>query len=77
MDTIVCPKCGTEKPANIMNGRHCRINLQFAIEHPDQIASAKFEAAQQDKLPSQQATFIGKIHIIVLALVLLLVCGTL
>jgi len=37
MDTIVCPECGRVNPANTMNCEQCRINLQFAFEHPDQI----------------------------------------
>jgi hypothetical protein len=55
VDTIICPKCGTENPANTMNCRHCRINLQFAIEHPDQIESAKLEATQREEDFTQQA----------------------
>lgn len=55
MDTIICPKCGTENPANTMNCRNCRINLQFALEHPDQFGGAKREATQREETPSQQA----------------------
>jgi len=77
MDTIVCPKCGTENPANTMNCKHCRINLQFAIEHSGQIESAKFEAAQREKDSTQQAVSKGTPHTTALALVLLFVCGIL
>jgi len=43
MDAIVCPKCGTVNPANVMNCMLCRINLQFAIEHPEQLEGVKME----------------------------------
>jgi len=55
MDTIICPKCGTENPAGAMNCRNCRINLRFALEHPDQIEGAKHAAAPRDEAPTQQA----------------------
>jgi hypothetical protein len=77
MDTIVCPKCGTENPANTMNCKHCRINLQFAIEHPDQIESTKSDVIQQE-IDSKQQTVPNKVNrAIVFALLLLLVCGIL
>jgi hypothetical protein len=75
MNTIVCPKCGTENDAKVMNCIQCRINLQFAIEHPDQIESAKFEVTQQDKDSTQQTVSKGANTAIVFALLLLLVCG--
>lgn len=56
MDTLICPKCGTENPASAMNCSHCRINLRFAIEHPDQIERARLEATGG---PSPQATSRG------------------
>lgn len=77
MDTIVCPKCGTENPANTMNCKQCRINLQFAVEHPDQIESAKSEVTQQEEDSTQQTVSIGANRAIVFALLLLLVCGIL
>jgi hypothetical protein len=55
MDTVFCPKCGTENPANAMNCKHCRINLQFATEHPDQIESAKLEATLREADSTQRA----------------------
>jgi hypothetical protein len=55
MDTIICPKCGTENPASLMNCRHCRINLRFAVEHPEQIARTKLEATQREEDSTQQA----------------------
>lgn len=36
MAAITCPKCGTENPSDAMNCRQCRINLQFALEHPEE-----------------------------------------
>jgi hypothetical protein len=74
MDAIVCPKCGTENPANTMNCRHCRINLQFAIEHPDQIESAKSEVTQREEDSTQKAVSQGATRTLVFALLLLLVC---
>jgi hypothetical protein len=35
MDTITCPKCGTENPANAMNCKKCKVNLKFALANPD------------------------------------------
>lgn len=40
MDTIICPKCGTANLPTAMNCRNCRIDLQFALEHPDQLPGA-------------------------------------
>jgi len=42
--SITCPKCGTENPATAMNCRQCRINLQFALEHPEEIERLKQSA---------------------------------
>ncbi len=50
MDLVVCPKCGTENPANAMNCKNCRINLRFALEHPDEIERTKRE--EESKNPS-------------------------
>jgi hypothetical protein len=55
MDTIICPKCGTENPASLMNCKHCRINLRFAVEHPEQIESTHLEATQREEDSMQQA----------------------
>ena len=77
MTTIICPKCGTENPANAMNCKHCRINLQFAVEHADQNESAKFEVTQREKDSTQQAVSKAATRAIVFALFLLLVCGVL
>lgn len=41
METITCPRCGTENPAGAMNCKTCHINLQFALEHPEEIERLK------------------------------------
>ena len=74
MDTIICPKCGTENPINALNCTHCRINLQFAFEHPDQIKSAKFEVPQLKNDSTQQAIVKRTTNAIIFAVFLLLVC---
>jgi hypothetical protein len=48
MNTIICPKCGTENPANTMNCKNCRVNLKFALEHFGQLESAEQEATQPE-----------------------------
>lgn len=47
MATIICPKCGTENPANAMNCKNCRINLNLALEHPDMLESVKQDTVQE------------------------------
>lgn len=37
MITITCPKCGTENSGDATNCKQCRINLKFALEHPEEI----------------------------------------
>jgi hypothetical protein len=51
MITIICPKCGIENSANAMNCKNCRINLKFALEHPE-----LFQGATQETTPSEQAS---------------------
>jgi hypothetical protein len=88
MDTIICPKCGTENPASAMNCRHCRINLRFAVDHPEQIGSTKLEAAWLEEDSTQQTVsqgatgilarvFLGALSLVVgiFAIVLLFVIG--
>ena len=41
MATIICPECGTENPATAMNCMNCRINLQYALEHRDEMEFAR------------------------------------
>jgi hypothetical protein len=55
MDTIICPKCGTENPAIAMNCKNCRINLQFALEHPEEIERLKLETTPRAETSTQPA----------------------
>lgn len=41
MPTVTCPKCGTENAADATICRTCRINLKFALEHPEEIEPLK------------------------------------
>ena len=88
MDAIICPKCGTENPASAMNCKHCRINLRFAVDHPEQIESTKLEATQREDDSTQQTVsqaapsllarvFLGALSLVVgiFAIVLLFVIG--
>lgn len=43
MDTIRCPRCGTENPAQALNCQVCRINLEFALENPAEFESIRPE----------------------------------
>lgn len=49
MTTIICPKCGTENPPNATNCKNCRINLKFALEHPEEFERAKEEATHHER----------------------------
>jgi hypothetical protein len=40
-NTIICPMCGAENLAGAMNCKQCRINLQFALENPQEIERLK------------------------------------
>jgi hypothetical protein len=64
MDTIICPKCGTENPVSAMNCKRCRINLRFAMEHPEQIERVKLEATQREEDSTQQAISQGATSIL-------------
>jgi ribosomal protein L40E len=59
VDTIVCPKCGTENPADATNCSHCRVNLRFAAEHPAEIERAKLEARLREERALEQAASRG------------------
>ena len=52
MDIITCPKCGTENPANAMNCQACRINLQFALGHPEEIEHLKQDSGSSALPPA-------------------------
>ncbi len=49
MTSITCPKCGTENSANAMNCKECRINLRFALEHPDEIERIQKETTRLEQ----------------------------
>jgi hypothetical protein len=56
MNSVVCPRCGTENPASATNCRECRINLKFALEHPEEVGrSATTETATRQE-PSPPET---------------------
>lgn len=57
MTTIICPKCGTENPADAMNCKNCRINLKFALEHLGEMESTEprtVQGAQEKPLSRKQ-----------------------
>ena len=41
MPTVTCPKCGTENPADATICQKCRIDLKFALEHPEMVEPLK------------------------------------
>lgn len=75
MDAIVCPKCGTENPGDAMNCKHCKINLRFALEHPEQIETIQLETSQREENSTPHPVSKGTKSATVFALLLLLVCG--
>ena len=46
-DTITCPRCGTENRADRRNCEGCRVNLEFALQNPAEIARLQQMAAGQ------------------------------
>jgi zinc-ribbon domain len=60
MDTVICPKCGTENPTSAMDCRQCGINLQFAAEHPELFEGTKPEATQPEAGSTKQPVSRGK-----------------
>jgi 4-amino-4-deoxy-L-arabinose transferase-like glycosyltransferase len=64
MDTIICPKCSMENPAIAVNCKNCGINLQFALEHPEEIEKNKLEGTTRSEVSTppastQQATSVA------------------
>ncbi len=41
MSLLMCPRCGATIPASAMNCGQCRINLRFALEHPEEVQRLK------------------------------------
>jgi hypothetical protein len=77
MDTIACPKCGTENPPSAMNCSHCRINLRFALDHPEEIQAAKLDAtwpegesSAQHASPGRRASTLARVILGLLSLVI-------
>ena len=64
MENVICPECDVENPANAMNCMNCRINLRFALEHPDQIKDAEPTATPHDGTPAQQATSLAALTVL-------------
>lgn len=50
MEPMICPRCGTENPADTLNCEACRINLQFARENPDEIERLVQEDIHREQL---------------------------
>jgi hypothetical protein len=48
MESVRCPRCGTENPVQAVNCQSCRINLEFALENPDEIERMIREQPQTD-----------------------------
>ena len=53
MAMICCPRCGFKNPDTATNCAQCRINIQFALEHREEIES-QIQAAEQNATMSQQ-----------------------
>jgi len=56
MNSVICPKCGTENPATATNCRGCRINLKFALEHPEEAGRSVTTEAVTRQEPSLPET---------------------
>jgi membrane-bound ClpP family serine protease len=75
MTTIICPKCGVENLSIAMNCKNCKINLQFALEHPEEIEKIKLEttsranAYTQPEVPQRATSALVRIVLGVLSLV--------
>ena len=77
MNTIICPKCGTENSADALNCKQCRINLKFALEHPEEIEHIKQGTQREQVLAttSQQRTE-RRFRLLAYVLTLLLFAGS-
>ena len=54
MNIIICPKCGAENDAGTINCEQCRVNLQWALEHPSEFERIK---RQIQGLPSRLSAY--------------------
>lgn len=54
---IWCPKCGRVNPDNAINCSNCRINLQFALSHIEQL---KADGAIEDSEAAQRVASLRK-----------------
>jgi len=54
-NAIICPMCGAENLASAMNCRQCRINLQFALENPQEIERLKQSGQGRSAAPPPKA----------------------
>ncbi len=43
MTTVICPVCGHKNPRGSMNCEKCRINLAWALQHPEEVAEKRQE----------------------------------
>ena len=68
INTIHCPKCGTENPAKTMNCKNCRINLEFALANPDALKATDQEPVQVQDLPPSK----GDRHLAIIVIIPLL-----
>ncbi|MEM3514990.1 MAG: hypothetical protein QXQ64_08460 [Candidatus Bathyarchaeia archaeon] len=77
MATVICPKCGTKNPANAMNCKNCRINLKFALEHPDMFEPVKQDTVQEieEMEEIEEVPFQKKARNIGCFIILALVCS--
>jgi len=73
MATIICPKCGTENPDSAMNCTQCRINLQFALDHPEELPISSEEEGEPKK--GRRSINIPCLITTAILLVMSLVCG--
>ncbi|MBV8695031.1 MAG: hypothetical protein JO183_06035 [Ktedonobacteraceae bacterium] len=51
-----CPQCGTENEDNVKNCKRCRVNMYWAFQHYEELASLR-QASQLPPSP-QSASFL-------------------
>ena len=78
MDTITCPKCGTENPADAVDCEECGVNLKWAMknwvdhEHnlPDDEAKREQAGEERQTLPKRRWWIKYLILVVLLVIVL-------